>query len=304
MKQKKYKIITGPESIQGSEAWLKFREGKVGMSDLGAIMGVNPWETALQAWERIKYNKKKPKTAAMERGNEKEEGARQILCRQTGRNYQPVVLQSLLQPDLICSLDAYWEAPNGDVYIAEIKVPGRSAQQCALEGKIPEYYVPQVAGQENLVEPVETLYFSWDGITNYVQPIVYERDERFVLKLESEISDFISSLVDFKPPEPTDKDWTTIVDLDKENKLRERAELIQQINCLREKVDEIEKDFVFDHPRIRIGDYNIQKVDRRGPVDYGKIEILQGIDLNKYRKPSSSYWTIRERWEYFNSSFS
>jgi hypothetical protein len=44
------------------------------------------------------------------------------------------------------------------------------------------------------------------------------------------------------------------------------------------------------HPRCKIGDVKVQKVNRLGNIDYQSIEVLKTIDLEKYRKPMISYW--------------
>lgn len=36
----------------------------------------------------------------------------------------------------------------------------------------------------------------------------------------------------------------------------------------------------------------VSKVTRAGSVDLERIPELQGVDLNAYRKPGTSYWTI------------
>ena len=41
------------------------------------------------------------------------------------------------------------------------------------------------------------------------------------------------------------------------------------------------------------GGGTLQKIIRKGNVDYGKIEALKGIDLEQYRKKDSEFWTIR-----------
>jgi hypothetical protein len=35
-----------------------------------------------------------------------------------------------------------------------------------------------------------------------------------------------------------------------------------------------------------------QKINRKGSIDYEKIPLLQGLDLEPYRKESSEYWKI------------
>src|SRR5579862_2683624 len=120
-----YKIIEGPESYQGSESWLKFKKGKISASMAPPIMGESPWQTPLELWESIIFDRQKEKTPAMERGTKLEPIAREALIERTGLQYGPVVVQSIEHPWLIASLDGYYHDPKNDtVYVAEIKCPG------------------------------------------------------------------------------------------------------------------------------------------------------------------------------------
>ena len=83
---KKYILVTGEASIQGSEAWKEFRRDKIGASDVPTILGENPWETPNEFWKRRMNSVDIPENAAMKRGKELESGARSILNAATGKN--------------------------------------------------------------------------------------------------------------------------------------------------------------------------------------------------------------------------
>src|SRR5580765_1008443 len=136
-KEGPYTIITGPESIQGSEEWLQFRRNKIGASMAAAILGIDPWTTRLQLWEEIVYLQRKPVTAAMQRGKDLEGKAREWLSNLMGTKYEAAVLSSNEYPGIIASLDGFCELPDGNVAIAEIKVPNKDKHQGAIDGKIP-----------------------------------------------------------------------------------------------------------------------------------------------------------------------
>jgi hypothetical protein len=64
-------------------------------------------------------------------------------------------------------------------------------------------------------------------------------------------------------------------------------------------IDELEmecqdiKDYLtteIDHPRSIIGDMKIQRITRRGSIEYDKIPELQNLDLEIYRKKPIDTW--------------
>jgi hypothetical protein len=72
-------------------------------------------------------------------------------------------------------------------------------------------------------------------------------------------------------------------------------EVHNQIKELQEK-EKLYKNYLID---LVDGDYReeagikLLRSFRVGSVDYSKVEELKGVDLNKYRKDGSYYWTIK-----------
>jgi len=291
-KKKGYRIIEGDEAIQGSEAWHQFRKGKIGASDAASIMGVSPWETRLEAWERIALGKSKPKTDAMDRGTRLEGKAREWINGVLQMECVPVVIQSVSHPDLIASLDGYIDV-NGNVAILEIKCPGMSTHTEALKGKIPDHYYPQLQHQMDMVDVNEMWYISFDGNQGVI--LKCKRDEEYCKDLFFQELTFLASLINFRPPEATDKDWVRIVDpvLDvKAERYKELTRLADEVDIER---DMLKKELIEEagHPRSRIGDLSIQKVIRKGVLDYERIAKDSGIeDLERYRKLPIETWRI------------
>jgi putative phage-type endonuclease len=287
---RKYRIIEGPESVQGTPEWHQFRKGKIGASDAASIMGVSPWETKLQCWERIQFGIKKAPNKAMERGTALESTARKWLNDKLGKDYQPVVVQSINNPDLIASLDGYYENFEGTPYILEIKVPGIEAHGDAVSGRVPHYYIPQLMHQMDLVGVNHMIYVSYYG--NHGEILHVERDEEYCKKLFLEELSFMASLIDFRPPPAVDQDWVKI----HHEEVSVKAERYRELSLL---IDELEmecqdiKDYLtteIDHPRSIIGDMKIQRITRRGSIEYDKIPELQNLDLEIYRKKPIDTW--------------
>jgi hypothetical protein len=46
--------------------------------------------------------------------------------------------------------------------------------------------------------------------------------------------------------------------------------------------------------RAMCANYSLSWVERKGNVDYAKIPELSGVDIEKYRRPSTTYFTMKE----------
>jgi hypothetical protein len=69
-----------------------------------------------------------------------------------------------------------------------------------------------------------------------------------------------------------------------------------QIKLLEKLMDEI-KDRLIEMADKDIcigGGIELQKITKKGSIQYDKIEELQFVDLEKYRKPSTEYWKVSE----------
>lgn len=68
------------------EEWLELRKGGIGSSEVGTIMGLNPWETPYQLWRRKKgFDAPKEETFAMKAGHYLEEAVTKFWHDETGR---------------------------------------------------------------------------------------------------------------------------------------------------------------------------------------------------------------------------
>lgn len=68
------------------QAWLKDRESGIGSSEVGTILGLNPWETPLQLWRRKKgIDLPKPENFAMKAGHYLEDAVSKFYSDETGK---------------------------------------------------------------------------------------------------------------------------------------------------------------------------------------------------------------------------
>lgn len=290
-------ICLGPESIQGSPEWREFRKGKIGSSDVPIILGLSPWESPLEFWNRRILGKEIEANHAMKRGSELEDRARQILNRQTRENYQPCVLQSMENKSLIASLDGLWISEDGKVHIAEIKCPGEKTHSLAKIGMIPEHYIPQLCHQCMISGADTCLYVSWDGLSDHVEIIEYRPADAMCERIRNETQKFLDSLEDFTSPSAQNRDWVQCFDeqvIHMANRYKYVGELIDELTK--------ERDFLreslimkIEHPKTIVNGLKIQKTYKNGTIDYSKIPELEGVDLEQYRKEPTESWRISLR---------
>ena len=117
-------------------------------------------------------------------------------------------------------------------------------------------------------------YYSFDGERGVA--IWVERDNQFIsVMLKEEIS-FMESLRDFIPPDPCDADWV-------EDNDWSRLEAARIYRELQEQQDDIEQQKLrlrniltqTPHPRAKIGCMKVQKVRRKGNVDYSGLKLYR-----------------------------
>lgn len=291
--------------IQGSQEWLDFRKFKIGSSSAASIMGVG-FKTPLQLFEDIMEDKPTPVNDAMRRGSAMEPIARAWLNERCKADLQPVVVQHP-NPEHdwhISSIDGLCVMPNGlildgkeilkpgEIFVCEIKCPGLKDHNTALEGKIPDKYLPQCYHiLEDLPGVNKILYFSY--MPGYEAMVWVDLNDDAMDKQFAKEKDFYSKLLSCKPPEPTEKDWVEFVQSNLIEQANEYSQIMDELSILEERAKEIKENLIQGTSfacRAKIGDLKIQKVIRQGSVDYSQIEALKGINLDQYRKPPIITW--------------
>jgi putative phage-type endonuclease len=266
----------------------EFRKGKIGASMAPDIMSAG-FDTPLELWEQLMFDKKKKVSASMSRGITLEPKAREWINNKLKADYQPKVIQSIENPWRIASLDGYVEK-NGEPQLLEIKCPGVQDHLTAIDGHVPDHYMPQLQHQMDVANVDSMHYCSFDGVEGTL--ILVKKDKEYCKKLLREETLFKWRLDNFVAPEPLDKDWVQLSDQDQLLKAERHRQIRQLLEELSDEKKEIEYELQKDLPHVRcaIGDLKIQKIIRKGNIAYDKIEELTGVDLEKYRRAPVSYW--------------
>lgn len=271
---------------QGSDEWLALRKTKITATDASVIMGVNPWKTISQLYKEKKSEARPtPPNERMKRGTELEPVARDLFNAKTGYRMIPKVV---VKEWAMASLDGI----NSCNEILEVKCPGENDHALAISGKIPDYYFPQLQHQMYVCNSDRVFYYSFDGVDGV--GVVVRRDEKYIEKMVKEELKFLECLNTNTPPEPAENEYIERTDdIWKQYALRWKH-LNQAIKTLQTEEEELRAQLIqlSGGSSARGADISLCKVLRKGNIEYTKIPILKGMDLEEFRKPSTYSWRI------------
>lgn len=276
------------EITPNSPEWHNWRSWKIGSSDAAAIMGVNPFKSKLQLWKEKVLGETTKETEAMRRGTLLEGAARNQANENFMAQYSPCCMEHDIYPCIIASLDGYDKlAPFP---ILEIKCPGPGNFAKALTGEVADYYYPQLQHQMMVANAHSCLYYAFDGERGVDIPVT--RDDEYCEALLKAELEFYSSMINYRPPTP--EGFNKIEDESKER----LSKLYEDIGLLIDNFQEIREDIkerlieACNGANSIIGNLRISRIERKGNIDYEKIELLKTLDLEQYRKPPSVSWRL------------
>lgn len=268
---------------QGSEAWLDLRKTKITATDACAIMGVSPWKTRLQLYhEKTAKTQDQTRLEHQKRGLDLESSARSLFTIKTGVEVKPRVI---VKNWTMASVDGISDCGK---YLVEIKCPGKDDQVIALSAKVPDHYYPQLQHQMYVCNLEKMYYFSFDGFEGVLVEVV--RDDTYIEKMLEEEWKFYQCLQNKTPPEPTERDYIQRDDdLLWKHYAEEWKSVTSAIKELELKEEDLRKQLIFlsGQSNSKGAGISLCHIIRKGNVDYSKIPELNGLDLDKYRKPES-----------------
>jgi len=275
------------EMQQGTPEWLSLRTTKITSTDASIIMGVSHWKTKIQLYnDKIEQILPSFINDRMKRGLDLEPIARELFCIQNGIQVYPCIV---MKDWAMASLDGRSECGR---FIVEIKCPGEKDHDLAIRGKVPEHYYPQVQHQLYVTNLPFAYYYSFDGTDGVTLKV--DRDEEYIEKLVREEFKFYESIINKIPPEPSEGDYLERND-DLWNKCAsEWKNVVEEMKSLEKQEEDLRKQLIFlsGESNTKGGGISLCQITRKGHVDYQKIPQIKNIDLDIYRKPSSSSWRI------------
>lgn len=292
--------------------WLEWRRNGIGSSDAPIIMNVSKWSTPNKLFkEKISDEPIKEESSfVMERGNTLEPIARTKfaatfnLLNDADEDFAAQTVESEELPFLRASLDGI--SKDGETII-EIKFQGREPHEAARRGVVPTYYYPQCQ-HGLLVSGAKRCFFISINTDHDVVWVEVPRNEEYMVEMIKKHTEFWEAVqkekaalqkelapievgnVTLQPPD--DK----VDDNEIEKLFSLRFQLANQIKELESQKKDVEHQLakLADGKPMNVGRYSLAWVSRAGNVDYGSIPELFNVDLEKYRKPGTTYPQFKE----------
>lgn len=293
-------------SEQRTEDWFEKRKSRITGSRVGAILGLSPWQKPADVLRQMvrEYHGAESEfkgNPATDHGNNNEQRALLAFMRETELNVEA------------CGFFEYGDrmgaSPDGltdDDGALEIKVPFglRNEQEANFKPlKDQPHYECQVQ-MEMLSTGRKHAYFA-----QYVAPKGDPLSHDYVPEqISVERVEFDPDWIDRHLPAINSFYQLYLSELDNPEHLEplrlvvespEAGKMITEIDQLRtrQKADEArEKELIkaltglCDGKNALVHGRKLTSVERKGNVDYTKVPELKGVDLEKYRKKSSSFW--------------
>jgi putative phage-type endonuclease len=280
---------------QGTQEWHNWRKSRICSSDIAAVMGVSPYLTKRELYYEKKdcWPKglgKKGNDFIFSKGHEFEAKARAEYSKFSDANFVPVCVE---EGAFGASLDGLYEPERRGI---EIKYMGDAARK--------ELYVNDELNVHYYYQNQWQIYVaqldSVDIIAGNDKDIVIQnipRNKSCIGNLVKQTNDFIECLRTDKMPPMSDRD---IYVLEEDEEYQKIYELKENTEMLKQRIEEQEEEL---KAKISIltkkiptncaqyGRIKLLKITRKGNVDYSSI-IPAGIDLEKFRKASSSFWKV------------
>lgn len=165
------------EAYQDRESWLAGRGNSIGASEAAAVVGLSPFETAYELWQR-KTGRTRDKdlsgSSAVEYGNRLEPAMRTMFQAEhpelTLEYHQFDVLYREERPWMSATLDGELTDAEGRKYVLEIKTAqvGKKTQYDKWRDAIPTNYLCQCCHQ--------LLVTGWEGVYLYAKLVKLNGD--------------------------------------------------------------------------------------------------------------------------------
>lgn len=275
---------------QRTYEWHEFRRSKIGASDAPPIMGVSPWKTAYQLFEeKMEFRTHQINSVQTLRGINLEPEALRKFEELTGYLMSPKVIIHPTIEYMMASLDGLELEGKA---IVEIKCPGQKDHQYALDGQVPEKYIPQLQHQLEVSGLQKMYYFSYN-VTSWKIIEVY-KDENYINNLLKKEKEFFECITNKTPPQITDEEYKEMGCENWKRLSNEWKSISHQIKTLEKKREFLKKDLLClaSDSKAKGNGVSVSKFIRRGVIDIESLPKEKQLDLEEYRKPNSESWRI------------
>lgn len=277
---------------QGSPEWLQARYDYVTASQTPVLFDLSPYQTRLGLFEekvrRLELQDKTGKEILFARGHNAEKAGRAYVKEHMGLEFTPAVLVSKEHPFLMASLDGHIESEKK---IFEAKFVGKDVLAGVRTGKIPPHHLCQVQAAMLVSGAEKCLYFATDpdGDSHLAE---VSPDRSYQSLIATTAKSFWTSVTEGKPPEMSDRDF-----FEPEDKRFERlADLDAALKRVESEFEALRLELIEaykDYRRVRSNSVTIIRSLKKGAIEYAKIPVLKGLDLEKFRKPTTEVVTVK-----------
>jgi putative phage-type endonuclease len=276
---------------QGSPEWLAWRKTVITATDCPAILGSSPWVTPYQCWQRkLDLLAEQQCNEAMERGKRLEPEARTHFIERYGIEMIPAVVESTDFEFLGASLDGITQTGRS---ILEIKCGGSKLHTMAIQGTIPEYYMDQMQHQLLVTKAEKCFYYSYNGSEGICLEVL--PDPNFITRFLPKARAFWKNVAFFEPPTLQNSDYKDMnTSLDWEKCSTHYREIDASIKAMEKRKEELRKKLIelaAEHSCMGHG-IKVVKSVMKGRIAYDEIPEIKGVNLDQYRKDTTTAWRI------------
>ena len=292
---------------QRTAEWFEKRRGLVTGSNVGAILGVDPFRTPgdvmramVRAHHRVESEFKG--NVATQWGTFQEQNAianlsmeHNIDVIETGFHIHPEHTWLGASPDGFTDNQSVLGLTND--MVVEIKCPfyirnDKTPAFKTLEEQ-PHYYA-QMQIEMYCTQKNECVFYQWTPSGDSLELVSYSQDwiDKNLYKLQEFYTDYVNSLDN--PEHLTDKTVNIIAtSATAERYKKELFNLELQKGLVERLKEQLIKQA--DGAKSKIGGINVYPVKKEGSVSYAKVvkEHCKGVDLEPYRGKPSSYWVVK-----------
>ena len=267
--------------VQGTKEWHDHRAHSRNASETPAVLGVSPWQTPYSLWLLRTGRKVQEVTPAMTHGTVLEPAARAAYEKLTGSVMEPLVLT---EGDYSASLDGI--TLDGEL-ILEIKCPfkGQTSElwKSVATGEVPAHYWWQIEHQLMVSGAAMAHLYVFDGTEGLllevkpkpeVWPLITKAWEEFQKYLDSDT-----------PPPLTDKDVRLREDQEWSIAAKAYIAAKSQADVTAAALDTAKAALIalVLHTSESGAGVKVTRFWKAGSVEYKKIAVLKGLDLEQYR---------------------
>ena len=259
------------------EEWLSKRGESIGASESGAILGLNPWRTAVDVWiEKTGETEPLEDNLNMRLGRDLEPIIQKLFEEETGLK---------VRRDNKIRIDDEYEfiTTNLDGVVIGEKVPIEYKTMTKWDGEIPDYYYCQIQHQM-MVTNTPYCYFVVLvlGLSKQLVVEKYDRDDNFISKMRKELVHFWKENVQKNvPPE-----IVSVEDAKKVYKDVDPESILEADDVIFNMLSEMDK---FRHLKNKY-DAKYKEMQKDVMVQMGNKESVEynGISFASWKQPKNS----------------